>query len=150
VPIRKDSENLLLTLAFGRGIVARLNPRTIILALLIGPLPLFAGSLLHGNYFAELGDGNQVLWLTVSTNGPIRVIWGQINPITGQISLKARGQATDTNGKIIGTMRGPMRARGVLRAYARDSGRNGVTGTFRFISRDGESIRLRRFHARPR
>jgi hypothetical protein len=124
-----------------------LNVRILILAVLIGPLPLFAQILPPGIYRDELADRSQVLLLTVPTNGPIGMAFGNVNPITGDITAYAVGEATNKlNGRITGLFFG---GGGRLRGRVRDGGTNGVTGTFRVLIRGSAIPIIRRFHALP-
>ena len=127
--------------------MAALNLRTLILAILIGPWPLFAQVLPPGTYRDELAGRSQILLLSVPTEGPIGMAFGYVDPITGTPTIYAAGEATNKpNGKIVGSFVG----RGRLRGRVRDGGTNGVTGTFRVFIRGSEIPITRRFHALPR
>ncbi len=131
--------------------VRPLNARILILAVLIGPLTLFAQVLPPGIYRDFFADGGRVLVLSIPTNGPIELLWGEVNPITGEMTKGFAGVATNKpNGRIIGKFPGL----GGLRGRVSDGGTNGVSGTFRLLLRDGERVFIRvferRFHALPR
>ena len=111
---------------------------------------MFAQELPPGAYRDFFFNGNYMLGLSVPTNQPIRVTWGTVNRITGGFRGIAAGEATNRpNGRIIGTLYRDGEARGRLRGRVRDGGTNGmfVTGTFRYWSRDGDHVYIRRFHA---
>ncbi|HWN96024.1 MAG TPA: hypothetical protein VNT99_13385 [Methylomirabilota bacterium] len=128
----------------------RLNARMLILALLIGPLPLFAQVLPPGQYADYFNRNSHIVLFKIPTNGPIQVTWGRVNRITGAVRSKATGEATNKpNGRIVGTLNGRGATRGQLRGRVRGGSTNGVTGTFWLRSRDGEHIFVRSFHAEP-